>query len=286
MAELIGEEGGFDYVQSTQPSNPSIGETWLDTSQDPPVAKVYADVGGGASWQREEVSQTVVDRLDIPVSEAKPSPLPAQIQAINSVSQLDSDSLWNLFAGKSAPVQDVTILGSFDHRGVLEVFRGGTVLVDGGNWDMEDSNDPELTAINSGTDIIVKNSGELTLRNVVSGLDNFSIDVDSSVLEWFATSNNITNINSVDVKNSGTLDVSGDLINSSGDGVSFIIGPDSTAVVQNGATVSLNQNNSIIVDSTITINGTFSIDKGSTKNDRTTISGDGAIEGDGFIGVS
>lgn len=286
MAELIGEGGGFDFVQSTKPSNPSIGETWLDTSQDPPVAKVFADVGGGGSFQREAVSQTVLDRLDVPVSEAKPSPLPAQIQAINSVSQVDSDSLWNLFAGNNAPVQDVTILGSFDHRGVLEVFRGGTVLVDGGNWDMEDSNNPELTAINSGTDIVVKNSGELTLRNVVNDFDNFSIDVDSSVLEWFATSNNITNINSVDVKNSGTLDVSGDLTNSSGDGVSFIIESDSTAVVQNGATISLNQNNSVTVDGTMTVNGTFSIDKGSTGNDRTTISGDGAIEGDGIVGVA
>lgn len=276
--------GGYDDVQDTQPSNPSIGDTWLDTSSDPPVAKVYADVGGGGSWQREDVSQTVFDRLDAPVSEAKPSPLPDQIQAINNVSQLGSDSLWNLFAGNTAPVQDITVLGDFDHRGVLEVYRGGSITLDGGNWFMQDSNDPEITAIESGTDITVKNSGTLTLRNVLNDLDSFSIDVDSATLEWYATSNNITNINSIDIRNGGSLDVSGDITNSSGDGVSFTVKSNSTGTVQSGGTVSLNQNNSITIDGTMQINGTFSIDKGSTAADRTTISGDGTIEGSGSLG--
>jgi WD40 repeat protein len=54
--------GGFDYLQDSAPSNPSIGETWLDTSQDPPISKVYADLGSGGQW--------TTDLLDSPISEA------------------------------------------------------------------------------------------------------------------------------------------------------------------------------------------------------------------------
>jgi hypothetical protein len=54
--------GGFDDIQDSAPSNPSIGDTWLDTSQDPPISKVYADLGSGGQW--------TTDLLDGPVSEA------------------------------------------------------------------------------------------------------------------------------------------------------------------------------------------------------------------------
>ncbi len=54
--------GGYDYLQDSTPSNPSIGDTWLDTSTDPPISKVYADLGGGGQW--------TTDLLDSPVSNA------------------------------------------------------------------------------------------------------------------------------------------------------------------------------------------------------------------------
>lgn len=50
MAELIGGSGYGD-VQATEPSNPSIGDTWLDTSDGNATGKIYADLGNGADWQ-------------------------------------------------------------------------------------------------------------------------------------------------------------------------------------------------------------------------------------------
>lgn len=50
MAELIGGSG-YDDVQDTEPSNPSIGDTWLDTSDGDAAGKIYADLGNGADWQ-------------------------------------------------------------------------------------------------------------------------------------------------------------------------------------------------------------------------------------------
>lgn len=52
MAELIGGGGGgYNDVQATEPSNPSIGDTWLDTSDGDATGKIYADLGNGAGWQ-------------------------------------------------------------------------------------------------------------------------------------------------------------------------------------------------------------------------------------------
>jgi len=50
MAELIGGSG-YDDVGNTAPSNPSIGDTWLDTSGGEATGKIYADLGNGADWQ-------------------------------------------------------------------------------------------------------------------------------------------------------------------------------------------------------------------------------------------
>jgi hypothetical protein len=50
MAELIGGSG-YDDVQATEPSNPKIGDTWLDTSNSEATGKIYADLGNGADWQ-------------------------------------------------------------------------------------------------------------------------------------------------------------------------------------------------------------------------------------------
>jgi hypothetical protein len=62
--------GGYDYVQNTTPSGPDIGESWLDTSVDPPVGKVYADVGSGGSWLQTESDSTISENLDAKVSSA------------------------------------------------------------------------------------------------------------------------------------------------------------------------------------------------------------------------
>lgn len=43
--------GGYDDVQDTAPSSPSIGDTWLDTSGGDVTGKIYADLGNGADWQ-------------------------------------------------------------------------------------------------------------------------------------------------------------------------------------------------------------------------------------------
>lgn len=59
MSELIGGSG-YDDVQNTAPTSPSVGDTWLDTSNDPPTGKVYADLGGGGQW--------TTDLLDAPIS--------------------------------------------------------------------------------------------------------------------------------------------------------------------------------------------------------------------------
>lgn len=58
MAELIGGSG-YDDVQDTAPSSPSIGDTWLDTSTDPPQGKIYADLGSGGQWTAEDVAVDV-----------------------------------------------------------------------------------------------------------------------------------------------------------------------------------------------------------------------------------
>ena len=51
--------GGYDYVQNTEPSSPTIGETWLDTSTNAPDEKIYADVGSGGSWVKSSSSNTI-----------------------------------------------------------------------------------------------------------------------------------------------------------------------------------------------------------------------------------
>lgn len=53
--------GGFDYVQSSTPTGAKSGESWLDESETPPAPKIFADVGGGGSWVRNEVAQTILD---------------------------------------------------------------------------------------------------------------------------------------------------------------------------------------------------------------------------------
>lgn len=59
--------GGYDDVQNTEPSNPSIGDTWLDTGQNPPVSRVYADVGEAPQWTQidsDAYSQRIFDAIE------------------------------------------------------------------------------------------------------------------------------------------------------------------------------------------------------------------------------
>lgn len=53
--------GGYDDVQDSEPSDPKIGDTWLDTSEDPPISKIYADVGDGDEW----VTLPMLEQSDI-----------------------------------------------------------------------------------------------------------------------------------------------------------------------------------------------------------------------------
>lgn len=71
MAELIGGSG-YDNVQNTEPTSPSIGDTWLDTSTDPPTGRIYADLGSGADWHQantDEYSRRTFNALERRVSE-------------------------------------------------------------------------------------------------------------------------------------------------------------------------------------------------------------------------
>lgn len=55
---LVPIGGSYDYVQSSQPSSPSAGDTWLDTSVSPNgESKVYADFGSGLEWRSVPVEQ-------------------------------------------------------------------------------------------------------------------------------------------------------------------------------------------------------------------------------------
>jgi len=73
--------GGYDDIQNTAPSDPSVGDTWLDTSTDPPKGKIYADLGGGGQWTTNLIDASISSRsahgdpdpngyIDAPVSDA------------------------------------------------------------------------------------------------------------------------------------------------------------------------------------------------------------------------
>lgn len=61
MAELIGGSG-YDDVQDTAPNSPSIGDTWLDTSTDPPTGKIYGDLGSGGQWTTNQLDANISSR--------------------------------------------------------------------------------------------------------------------------------------------------------------------------------------------------------------------------------
>lgn len=56
--------GGFDFVQPTVPSTPELGETWLDTSVNPPIRRVY----NGSNFVRVDSDDTIATNLDQKVS--------------------------------------------------------------------------------------------------------------------------------------------------------------------------------------------------------------------------
>lgn len=67
---LIPVDAEYHYVQDTAPTTANAGDVWLDTSQNPPVAKIYADVGTGLEWLQDQSSDRIETNLDAPVSEA------------------------------------------------------------------------------------------------------------------------------------------------------------------------------------------------------------------------
>lgn len=80
--QAIGGDGGYDYVQDTEPSNPDTGETWYDESESDARnrSKIYANVGNGDEWvviPSLEQSDILSDgtpfdggNIDAPISEA------------------------------------------------------------------------------------------------------------------------------------------------------------------------------------------------------------------------
>jgi len=67
---LIPVDAEYHYVQDTAPSTANAGDVWLDTSQNPPVAKIHADIGNGLEWLVDQSSDRIAQNLDAPVSEA------------------------------------------------------------------------------------------------------------------------------------------------------------------------------------------------------------------------
>lgn len=67
---LIPVDAEYHYVQDTPPASANSGDVWLDTSVNPPVAKIYADVGSGLEWLVDQSSDRIAANLDAPVSEA------------------------------------------------------------------------------------------------------------------------------------------------------------------------------------------------------------------------
>lgn len=56
--------GGYDYVQTGEPTTPAAGDTWLDLSVSPPAEKVY----DGAAFLKVSVAQLAETNLDAAVS--------------------------------------------------------------------------------------------------------------------------------------------------------------------------------------------------------------------------
>lgn len=62
LQELGG--GVYDYAQGSTPSGAEAGETWLDTSVNPPQGKAY----DGSSWLAVESVQKILNNVDTAVS--------------------------------------------------------------------------------------------------------------------------------------------------------------------------------------------------------------------------
>lgn len=67
---LIPVDAEYHYVQDTTPSEANAGDVWLDTSSDPPISKIYADVGNGLEWLQDQSSNRIEQNLDAKVSSA------------------------------------------------------------------------------------------------------------------------------------------------------------------------------------------------------------------------
>lgn len=132
-----GGGGVYDYVDNVEPSNPSAGEVWLDTSQDPPAQKVFADVGSGI----EPLLTQSDSRLDAKVSEAIVG-VPAAIEVVADF-VVAENARWRLPSSESTTVKQFTVDGLYENAGDLsvesdfivngetQVEAGGTIEVSG-----------------------------------------------------------------------------------------------------------------------------------------------------------
>lgn len=149
MAELIGGSG-YDDVQNTAPSSPSVGDTWLDTSTDPPTGKVYADLGSGGQWTTglldQQISEAGASVSDIKqgVNDSKT----ANLVEKNSIGQIKSvvyasTSQFQPFTGGSSNDFTSSLNGSVDYSS-----SGGSA---NGSWGLstDDSGGGQISSTSS-----------------------------------------------------------------------------------------------------------------------------------------
>lgn len=101
---LIPVDAEYHYVQDTAPSSANAGDVWLDTSVNPPVAKIYADVGGGLEWLVDQSSDRIATNLDAKVSNAG--------QGVDWASKTPKSGSGFVTSGDSAGATIISVSGS------------------------------------------------------------------------------------------------------------------------------------------------------------------------------
>jgi len=134
---------------------------WLDTSQNPPVAKIYADVGNGLEWLKDQASS----RIDIPVSSAGAS--------VSDIEQGAEDALEKDIANMSPA-----------NNSVAANLDGGVAAVDWSSKTPKYSiSETEVANGNTETAISVTGSGYITsifIRTERVGAGEITFTVDGS----------------------------------------------------------------------------------------------------------
>lgn len=143
---LIPIDAEYHFVQDTAPTTANAGDVWLDTSQNPPVAKIYADVGSGGSWLQTESDSTISENLDAPVSEAGASTevINHDLRFVKQMAKLEFDrgidqlsynnGLFDIFADNKKIT--TTELGSYETSYDMSQTVGDAIAIanDGSNF--------------------------------------------------------------------------------------------------------------------------------------------------------